>query len=93
MADGKKSDQYKIFYDTPEDIVLALVVWDMDGRSVERMEGKWVPMDDLAFLSLEFKIVDTMSEGIVEVFDKADLEHRDLTMSDVQQFVIPRAER
>lgn len=93
MADGKKSDQYKIFYDTPEDIVLALVVWDMNGRSVERMEGKWVPMDDLAFLSLEFKIVDTMSEGIVEVFDKADLEHRDLTMSDVQQFVIPRAER
>jgi hypothetical protein len=93
MADGKKSDQYKIFYDTPEDIVLALVVWDMDGRSVERMEGRWVPMDDLAFLSLEFKIVDTMSEGIVEVFDKADLENRDLTMSDVQQFVIPRAER
>jgi hypothetical protein len=93
MADGKKSDQYKIFYDTPEDIVLALVVWDMDGRSVERVEGQWVPMDDLAFLSLEFKIVDTMSEGIVEVFDKADLEDRDLTMSDVQQFVIPRAER
>lgn len=93
MADGKKSDQYKIFYDTPEDIVLALVVWDMDGRSVERVEGQWVSMDDLAFLSLEFKIVDTMSEGIVEVFDKADLEDRDLTMSDVQQFVIPRAER
>jgi hypothetical protein len=93
MADGKKSDQYKIFYDTPEDIVLALVVWDMNGRSVERMEGKWVPMDDLAFLSLEFKIVDTMSEGIIEVFDKADLEDRDLKMSDVQQFVIPRAEK
>lgn len=93
MADGKKNDQYKIFYDTPEDIVLALVVWDMDGLSVERMEGKWVPMDDLAFLSLEFKIVDTMSEGIVEVFDKADLEDRDLMMSDVQQFVVPRAEK
>lgn len=93
MADGMKNDQYKIFYDTPSDEVIALVVWDMDGVSVERIDGKWVPMDDVAFESLDMKIVDTMSEGIVEVFDKADREDRTLTMEDVQQFVIPRAEK
>lgn len=94
MADGKRNDQYKIFYNTPKsDDVIALVVWNMNGLSVERVRGKWVPMDDVSFESLELKIVDTMSEGIVEVFDKASQENRSLTMSDVQQFVVPRAEK
>lgn len=94
MADGKRNDQYKIFYNTPKsDDVIALVVWNMNGLSVKRVRGEWVPMDDVSFESLELRIVDTMSEGIVEVFDKASQENRSLKMSDVQQFVVPRAEK
>lgn len=78
---------YRMFFAGPQDAVYALVA-NIDGNTVERSDGEWVPVDDDRYLDFDRKFVDRMDEGIVEFLDNADAENKELYRSDVEQFIV-----
>lgn len=78
---------YRMFFIGQQDAVFALIA-NIDGDTVERSDGKWVPIDDERYLDFDQKFVDRMDEGVVEVLDQADAENKELYRSDVEQFIV-----
>ena len=86
---------YSAFYHLPGDYLIALVDFEPeDGKNtLNRVEGKWVPLEEDEFEALDGHPIDTMSEEIVDIFDKAEKENIALIRDDVAEYIIPRSER
>jgi hypothetical protein len=80
---------YDVFFTVPADEITAIVDWDPEGDdSLERIGGKWVTLSEESFQSLNGLSVDTMSEEILDIFDKAEEENRPINRSEVLDYIV-----
>lgn len=83
---------YSVFYDLPDDNVVAVVDFSAEPDTLHRVEGEWVPLEDEDFEALNGLPVDTMSEEIIELFDDAEREELALNRDDIAEYIVPSAE-
>ena len=80
---------YDVFFTVPGDEISAIIDWDPEGEdSVERLDGNWVTLSEESFQSLNGLSVDTMSQEILEIFDKAEEENRPVNRSEVLNYIV-----
>lgn len=89
------SKTYSAIYHLPGDYLVALIDFEPeDGKdTLNRVNGKWIPLEEYEFEALDGHPIDTMSEEIVDIFDKAERENIALIRDDVAEYIIPRSER
>lgn len=80
---------YSAFFSPASGEMVGLIDWEGDGKSsAERVDGAWVPLEEWSYDSLDGMEIATMSEEIVEIFDKAEEENRSLVRSELTDYLI-----
>lgn len=84
---------YAAIYQLPGDYLVALIDFEpYNGKdTLNRVEGKWVPLEEDEFDALSGHPIDTVSAEIVNIFDKAERDNIAITRNDVAEFIIPRS--
>lgn len=80
--------KYSGIFDPQTEEMLALIQWNLDGETVYRLKDKWNVLTDGMADALDNKIIATMSEEFVSVFDDAYRNKRPLTRSNVDEYVV-----
>lgn len=85
------SGVYTVYIDAPSKLALYLVDF-RDGVDItlERVEGAWQPIEDWVADDLNGRAILRVGDDFLPVWDRAEVEDRDLTWDDVVPFSLAR---